>query len=355
MAPDELRSTVERVGDRFNLGEYEIDAYLTVLEQGQLTASEIADRTDIPQPRVYDTVRSLSDRGLVELRESRPMKVVAIDPGEAFDDVQTSFEQMIDELEARYTAPARDTEAVSLVKSRSTILRYLEEVIDGAEFELALSLTPDLLTRFEAELRDAIETGVSVDLIVTPASEAPDPAEFAYGEVASTARARRGITTPVVAVADGSYSVYATQDALRDDQDRYGVIFNRSALGFLVSSFFGTVLWTTTDQTLGEDDTARSYPRKYASIRRCVKDLLDEGGEFYATVDGRDVEVGGKRIVRGRVRDISFEVSEEVASITIETAEGEELSVGGRVAALEDIEAHEIRIGRNEPPTLEDR
>ncbi len=264
MAPDELRSTVERVGDRFNLGEYEIDAYLTVLEQGQLTASEIADRTEIPQPRVYDTVRSLSDRGLVELRESRPMKVVAIDPGEAFDDVQTSFEQMISELEARYTAPARDTEAVSLVKSRSTILRYLEEVIDAAEYELSLSLTPDLLTRFEAELRTAVEAGVSVDLIVTPASEAPDPSEFEYGAVASTARARRGITTPVVAVADGNYSVYATQDALRDDQDRYGVIFNRSALGFLISGFFGTVLWTTAERVLGEDGTDRTYPRKYA-------------------------------------------------------------------------------------------
>ncbi|SDC61933.1 HTH-type sugar sensing transcriptional regulator TrmB [Natrinema hispanicum] len=354
MAPDELRSTVERVGDRFNLGEYEIDAYLTVLEQGQLTASEIADRTEIPQPRVYDTVRSLSDRGLVELRESRPMKVVAIDPAEAFDDVQTSFEQMIADLEARYTAPARDTEAVSLVKSRSTILRYLEEVIDSAEFELALSLTPDLLTRFEADLRDAVDAGVSVDLIVTPASEAPDPDAFDYSAVASTARARRGITTPVVAVADGNYSMYATQDALRDDQDRYGVIFNRSALGFLISGFFGTVLWTTADRTLGEDDTARSYPRAYASIRRCVKDLLDEGGEFYATIDGRDVEIGGQRIVRGQVRDISFEVSEEVASLTIETEEGEEVSVGGRVAALEDVEAHEIHIGRDEPPAIED-
>ncbi|QLG47738.1 HTH-type sugar sensing transcriptional regulator TrmB [Natrinema halophilum] len=354
MAPDELRSTVERVGDRFNLGEYEIDAYLTVLEQGQLTASEIADRTEIPQPRVYDTVRSLSDRGLVELRESRPMKVVAIDPAESFDDVQTSFEQMIQELEARYTAPARDTEAVSLVKSRSTILRYLEEVIDGAEFELALSLTPDLLTRFEAELRAAVESGVSVDLIVTPASEAPDPAEFAYGDVASTARARRGITTPVLAVADGNYSVYATQDALRDDQDRYGVIFNRSALGFLISGFFGTVLWTTAERMLGEDDSPRSYPRKYASIRRCVKDLMDEGGEFYATIEGRDVEVGGHRIIRGRILDISFEVSEEVASLTIETEAGDEVSVGGRVAALEDVEAHEIHIGRNKPPTLED-
>ncbi|WP_265111651.1 HTH-type sugar sensing transcriptional regulator TrmB [Halosolutus halophilus] len=354
MAPDELRSTVERVGDRFNLGEYEIDAYLTVLEQGQLTASEIADRTDIPQPRVYDTVRSLSDRGLVELRESRPMKVVAIDPGEAFENVQNSLEQMIDELEARYTAPARDTEAVSLVKSRSTILRYLEEVIDAAEYELSLSLTPDLLTRFEEELGAAVDAGVSVDLIVTPAAEAPDPAEFDYLEVATTARARRGITTPVVAVADGNYSVYATQDALRDDQDRYGVIFNRSALGFLVSGFFGTVLWTTAERTLGEDGSARTYPRKYASIRRCVKDIIDDGGEFYATIEGRDVAVGGQRIVRGRIVDVSFEVSEEVAALTMESEDGGEVTIGGRVAALEDVEAHEIHIGRHEPPTIED-
>ena len=80
---DDLRGTLDHVGDRFNLGEYEIDAYLAVLEHGELTASDIADRTDIPQPRVYDTVRSLSDRGLVELRESRPMKIVAVDPEDA--------------------------------------------------------------------------------------------------------------------------------------------------------------------------------------------------------------------------------------------------------------------------------
>ncbi|USZ72810.1 HTH-type sugar sensing transcriptional regulator TrmB [Natronosalvus halobius] len=352
MATDELRSTVERVGDRFNLGEYEIDAYLTVLAHGQLTASEIADRTDIPQPRVYDTVRSLSDRGLVELRESRPMKIVAIDPGDAFDDVQDALEEMVDELEARYTAPARETEAVSLVKSRSTILRYLEEIIEQAEYELALSLTPDLLIRFEDQLRAATSADVSVDLIVTPAVEAPLPAEFDYEAVATTARARRGITTPVIAVADGNYSMYATQDALRDDQDRYGVIFNRSALGFLVSGFFGTVLWTTAEQTLGENGKGRPYPRKYASIRRCVKDLIEDGGEFYATIDGRDVERGGSRVVRGQIVDVSFEMSEEVASLTLETDDGS-VSVGGRVAAIEDVEAHEIHIGRQEPPTLE--
>ena len=348
---DDLRGTLERVGDRFNLGEYEIDAYLAVLEHGELTASEIADRTDIPQPRVYDTVRSLSDRGLVELRESRPMKIVAVDPDDAFGEIQTSFEQLVDELEARYTAPARETEAVSLVKSRSTILRYLEEVIESAEYELAVSLTPDLLRRFEELLAAKVEEGVSVELLVTPAKRAPNPAEYDYLSVATIARARRGITTPVLAVGDGSYSVYATQDAIRDDQERYGVIFNRSALGFLVSGFFGTVLWTTAE-TLAADGKDRPFPRRYASIRRAVKDVRELDGDFYATVEGRDIESGDPVTVRGSVVDVAFEDTEEVASLVVETDAGERVEIGGRVAALQDVEGQEIVIGRDEPPAL---
>jgi len=348
---DDLRDTLDRVGDRFNLGEYEIDAYLAVLEHGELTASDIADRTDIPQPRVYDTVRSLSDRGLVELRESRPMKIVAVDPEDAFGDLRSSFTEMVDELEARYTAPTRETEAVSLVKSRSTILRYLEEVIANAEYELAVSLTPGLLRRFRDELAAKVAEGVSVELLVTPASNAPNPAEFDYLEVATIARARRGITTPVLAVGDGEYSVYATQDALRDDRERYGVIFNRSALGFLVSGFFGTVLWTTAE-TLATDGAERPFPRRYASIRRAVKDIREfDAEEFYATVEGRDIETGADVTVRGKVVDVAFVDTEEVASLVVETADGR-VEIGGRVAALEDVEGQKIVIGRGEPPAL---
>jgi sugar-specific transcriptional regulator TrmB len=345
---DDLRTTMERVGDRFNLGEYEIEAYLAVLEHGQLTASEIADRTDIPQPRVYDTVRSLSDRGLVELRESRPMKVVAVDPDDAFGSIQSSLDELVTELEARYTAPARDTEAVTLVKSRSTILRYIEEIIETAEYELVLSLTPDLLRRFRDDLATQIDDGVSIDLLVTPASRAPDPTEFDYLDVATVARARRGITTPVLAVADGDYSIYATQDALRDDRDRYGVIFNRSALGFLVSGFFGTVLWTTAE-TLATDGKRRPFPRRYASIRRAVKDVRELEGPFYASVSGRDVETGETIVVEGRVETYTFEDTEEVASFVIETEDGP-IDVGGLVAALESVEAQEILLGRDGVP-----
>jgi sugar-specific transcriptional regulator TrmB len=345
---DDLQRTLERVGERLTLGEYEIEAYLAVLEHGELTASEVAEATGVPQPRVYDTARSLADRGLVELRESRPMKIVAVDPEEAFGDVESSLVDLVASLSARYTAPARDTEAVTLVKSRATILRHLREVIESAEYELLVALTPDLLRRFREPLAEAVDRGASVELVVAPAERAPAPETFDYGAVSTTARARRGITTPVVAVSDGTYSVYTTQDALREELDRYGVIFDRSALGFLVSGFFGTVVWTTADP-LADADEPGELPRTYATIRRAVKDLDAHGVETRARVEGRDVETGTPTVVEGPVTSVRYDPNEEVASFTVDGADGP-VTVGGRVAALEDVEAHEIRVepGRND-------
>jgi len=343
MSSTDLRRTLERMGDRFDFGEYEIEAYLAVLNHGDLTASEIADHTDIPQPRVYDTVRKLSDRGMVEVRESRPMRVVALDPEDVFPPVQQSLDELVTDLAARFTAPARETEAVSLVKSRPSILRYLESVLESAEFELACSLTPELLDRFEAELRSAVDRGVSVELLVTPASDAPSPEEYDYEAVATEVRARRGITTPVMAVADGERSVYATQDALTDGSERYGVIFNRSALGFLVGGFFNTVLWTTGESLV--TGGAGGFPRRYASIRRCLKDISNAEGTFSVTVVGRDVVTGAHRRVTGTVTDLSLGSSDEFATVTLDTDDGP-VSVGGRVAAYEDVEAHEIHVER---------
>ncbi|WP_169302388.1 HTH-type sugar sensing transcriptional regulator TrmB [Halorientalis salina] len=345
---DDLSASLERVAERFDFGEYETQAYLTILEHGRLTAAEIADHTDIPQPRVYDTVRGLADAGLVELQETRPMRVLAIDPEEAFGDIQSSLDDLVDGLEQRYTAPARDTEAVSLIKSRSTILRYLEEVITGAEYELILSLSPELLERFEDELVEQHDDGVAIELLLSPMTDVPDADSFDYLDVATTVRARRGITTPIVAVADGNYSVYATQEAIRGDRDRYGVIFNRSELGFLVSGFLNTVLWTTADPIV-EGTNDRPFPRRYATIRRCISDLQHADGDFYASIEGRDVISGDQQVIEGPIDEAAFGAGRETATLIVETDDGP-IEVGGQVAALEDIEAHEIRIGKGSPP-----
>ncbi len=348
MTDEELRDALERVITHFDLGEYEVTAYLAVLEHGEVTASELSETTDIPQPRVYDTVRSLSDVGLVELKDTRPMKVLAIDPREAFDDVQQSLDDLVDDLSTRYTAPTRKPEAVSLVKSRPSILRYLDDIIASAEYELMLSLTPGLLERFAGKLETRAEEGIAVEILVSPASEAPSPEEFDYLSIATAVRGRRGITTPVVAVADGYYSMYATRESITGDNDRYGVIFNRSELGFLVSGFFNMVLWTTSD-TIVTDGKDLPFPRRYGTIRRCISDLQALEGEFYATIEGRDVETGDHWVVEGQVSEATFGQNREVATLTIRTEDGP-VDVGDQVASYEDIEAFEIRVGREEPP-----
>ena len=345
-----LPEQLEALGERFDFGEYETAAYLAVLEYGRLTAGEIADKTEIPQPRVYDTVRSLEDHGFVELHDTRPMEVVAVDPSEAFDGVRATLDELVSGLEQRYTAPARASEAVSLVSSRQTIVRYFGDVISSAEYELLVSLTPDLLAQFEDDLADRAAADVTIELLLSPAAEVPDATAYDYTRIATVTRTRRGVTTPLVAVADGSYSVYTGRRALRSETDQYAVIFNRSELGFLVSGFLNTVVWPSS-RTVDERARGDSYPRRYATIRRCVRELSGDSGPFYATVDGRDVESGEFCTVAGEIVDTAMGTSGETAAITLDTG-AETVDIGGQAAALEDIEAHELLVGRERPPDL---
>ncbi|MFB6107410.1 MAG: HTH-type sugar sensing transcriptional regulator TrmB [Haloplanus sp.] len=350
MTNDDLQRTLAAVGAQFDFGEYETEAYVTVLEGGRLTAAEIADETDIPQPRVYDTVRSLAEHGFVEIHESRPIQVVAVDPREAFGDVRTTLDDLVTDLERRYTAPGRGTEAVSLVKSRRTILRYLADVVAAADYELLLSLSPDLLARFEDELADRRAAGVTVDLLLAPAAEVPSAEAYAYRRVASTVRTRRGVTTPVAAVADGEYSVFTAREALEDGRERYGVIFNRSELGFLVSGFLNTVVRSSATTLLDAPDD-RPFPRRYSSVRRCVRELDGRDGPLYVTVRGRDVETGDAAVVAGELVDAAADPTHVTASLTVRTDDGD-VVVGGQTAAVEDVEAAELVVGEDAPPSV---
>lgn len=69
--------------DRLDFAEHELTAYLTPIEAGSLPATDLTDRAKIPQTRVYDVVRDVERRGLVDVREGRPMTVAALNPDQA--------------------------------------------------------------------------------------------------------------------------------------------------------------------------------------------------------------------------------------------------------------------------------
>lgn len=345
MTDEDLRELVNELGTGFDFGEYELSIYLTVLEQGELAATDLPNHTDVPKTRVYDTARELERRGLVEIQEGRPMKLRAVDPAEVFDEMQSSLKDLVEELGERYVEPGWTTDAVSLVTSRRSILRHLDQVVGAAEYELSLAIPPDLLDRLAPVLREHVDGGVHVSLLLSPATDAPSADEYPYDEVATAVRTRRGVTTPVVAVADGEVSVYATREAVQGKERRYGVIFNRSTLGFLAYGFYSSLLWSTSQEVI-EETESRPFPRQYASVRRCVRDLQRNHGPFRAAIEGRDVVTGNPREVEGPVVDTTLDPGEGVASLTIETDDGR-VTVGGRVATYEDVESHRAVIERD--------
>jgi hypothetical protein len=156
------------------------------------------------------------------------------------------------------------------------------------------------------------------------------------------------VTTPVVAVADGAYSVYTTRTALRSEGDDYGVVFNRSELGALVLGFLNTVVWPS-GTTLAESDEERPFPRRYATVRRCVRDIQHGDGPFYVSVRGRNVESGEYLTADGELIDVSVSPGRQTAAITLDV-DGEPVVVGGQAASLEDVEAYELVVGRGEAP-----
>ncbi|MFB6267132.1 MAG: TrmB family transcriptional regulator [Halodesulfurarchaeum sp.] len=335
------------LSEDIDLTEYEIETYITVLQHGELTATQIAERTSVPQPRVYDTVRALHDRGLVDMQESRPMRVLAIEPEKAFSEIQSQLDTLLTELEAIYQEPNRGVQASTLVQSRSTILRYLYNVINTAEYELIASLPVSVFESVSEQLSDLYDAGVRIDLVLSPAAEVPSASSFDYSNVAHSVRRREGMSTPTIVSADGSFSLYTTHEAVTgsaNDEDLYGVIFNRSRLGFLATGFLDTVIWATAE-TVFENENTLPFPRRYATIRRAVNDLRRLSGEFDARVEGRDVQTGEYREFEGRVTGVEADPNRVTAYLLVETDDGE-VSVGGQMATYEDIEATEIEISR---------
>ncbi|MFP3908240.1 MAG: TrmB family transcriptional regulator [Archaeoglobaceae archaeon] len=68
---------VEALKD-FGLSDYESKVLLTLLAKGELSAAEIASYSGVPRTSVYEVVKSLTSKGVVEEAGGKPMKFKSI-------------------------------------------------------------------------------------------------------------------------------------------------------------------------------------------------------------------------------------------------------------------------------------
>ncbi|MFB6470738.1 MAG: TrmB family transcriptional regulator [Vulcanisaeta sp. AZ3] len=107
----ELRDIMGIIG----LSNYDVKAYVTLVENGPLTARDVALRSGIPTSKVYSVLHRLYRLGFVQIDDKRrPELFYAVSPNDAFSKVMQRFNDyvnsirpLIDSLQLMYESAYR--------------------------------------------------------------------------------------------------------------------------------------------------------------------------------------------------------------------------------------------------------
>lgn len=99
MADDASEERPVELLRELGLKEYESRCFVALTRVPEATAKEVSEISDIPRTRVYDAMRVLETKGLVEVHHSTPQRFRAVTVTEAVQTLRSTYEDRFDRLE----------------------------------------------------------------------------------------------------------------------------------------------------------------------------------------------------------------------------------------------------------------
>jgi sugar-specific transcriptional regulator TrmB len=128
------------------LKQYEAKSFVALARRKHGTAKNISETSEVPRTRVYDAVRVLESKGLVETQHSNPQVFRAVSIEEAVNTLQSEFVERTESLRSALSElePTDDddveevTHEVWAISDRQGITGRTERLLDGATDEVIL-------------------------------------------------------------------------------------------------------------------------------------------------------------------------------------------------------------------------
>jgi sugar-specific transcriptional regulator TrmB len=166
---------------RLGLSTYEAQAYLTLIRNPDISATQLCNETGIPDSKIYFTLEELQKKGLVVVSEGVPRHYRALPPKEALGKLKSmitrEYETEVEKisqlslaLEPLYTRSERDDlELAYIVKGFDNILSRMIDVFKSAKREVVVFVPSfEIFERIESHLDKLRRRGVKVRLAVPP-------------------------------------------------------------------------------------------------------------------------------------------------------------------------------------------
>jgi len=335
---------------QLGLSEKEVDTYLTVLDRGEATASEISDATGVSKRYVYSISEALEERGFVDVDDHIvPTKIRARQPEEVIAGLTEELAAMEPALAQRYSSTEQDIQEFDVVKSRVTVIKRIASFIAEAESEITLSIAYDHLPEVIDELQAATDRGVLTMVLVNDVPEGSVDELDGIGTVVRTWNK----ATPLLLTVDQRYGVVAPVEMVaRSNADQRAIAFAQEQIvPVLVGSFLGNY-WPMAEEVYVAEP--RPLPSSYDSFRHAVLDATlhlraETPVGVEAAVVPRRPDLENDHL-EGTVVDTNQGLIEPATnnfpvehSLLVKTGQ-DTVTVGGPGVLLEDYEAESVRL-----------
>ncbi len=153
----------------FGFSQYETSCYLALAENHPANGSQLSKRSGIARSRIYDVLRNMVKKGLVQ--EVGEGYYVPIPPDELLRRLRSEFEHNISVLEEQLHDTANEStyEYVWAIVGYNYVLKRAIHMISAARQELYVRLFPQTAEHLDKHLHDAEKRGVNVRYIAMSA------------------------------------------------------------------------------------------------------------------------------------------------------------------------------------------
>ena len=169
MTDDPAAAIADRL-TRLGFSQYEARTYVGLLLAGGATGYSVANDTGVPQPKVYETLRRLVEKGAAVRTGERPARYAAVPPATVLraleDDFAARLESARRDLESLPArAPAEEMLPVSRLDGFDAATTRAIEAIDRARTRVYLSGRRDELVGLAAAVERAADRGVEFVIV----------------------------------------------------------------------------------------------------------------------------------------------------------------------------------------------
>jgi len=168
-----------------NFTQYESRAYLSLLEQGNITGYELAKNSGIPASKIYAVLNKLMEKEVILALDSEPVKYSPLPPNEVLSRLKGDYLDTVNDLDSKldeiYNKQKLSNNYIWNISGRESILRRVCEFIGEAKKQIFLSVWDEEVEEIKEALIKASKNKVKVTIVHFGESALGIGTEFRHG------------------------------------------------------------------------------------------------------------------------------------------------------------------------------